>query len=49
MLKPRTPSHNSEEKLECNISQRNKNNVFGIELKEIYTAGKRAELYNYLF
>lgn len=46
MLKASTPLHNSEEKLEGNISQRNKKNMFGIELKEIYTAGKRAELYN---
>lgn len=41
MLKATTPLHNSEEKLEGNISQRNKNNMFGIELKEIYTAGKK--------
>lgn len=41
MLKATTPLHNSEEKLEGNISQRNKNNMFGIELKEIYTAGEK--------
>lgn len=46
MLKASTPLHNSEEKLEGNIFQRNKKNMFGIELKEIYTTGKRAELYN---
>lgn len=46
MLKASTPLHSSEEKLEGNISQRNKKNMFGIELKEIYTGGKRAELYN---
>lgn len=45
MLKASTPLHSSEEKLEGNISQRNKN-MFGIELKEIYTGGERAELYN---
>lgn len=46
MLKATTPLHNSEEKLEGNISQREKNNMFGIELKEIYIAGERAKLYN---
>lgn len=46
MLKATTPLHNSEEKLEGTISQRSKNNMFGTELKEIHTAGKRAELYN---
>lgn len=41
MLRVTTPLHSSEEKLEGNISQRKKkNNMFGIELKEIYTTGE---------